>query len=467
MSAISRKRVKNQNSEHAPWRSPKTEISPPSPKPELKRSGAYVVMQETFMRALATRLLLVWIAAIFLLSINLPVLSLIISRLLPPDYEPTNLPFFIALSIPFVPLLPLVLGSTSITDEREGGTLMFILSNPITKSDFFLGRWAGLALSTSFAVTLGYGAASVFVYGANLAGYAGVSDLIMVAVALDIAMVGLALTISTITNRKTNALIAGIFLWFVMTQLFQYIIALAYNLSKDAIQVVYFVTLLNPAGVAYILSGLVGGGSSIGGANGAGALGYLGDAISEALTSFVGASNILLVLALVTVAWTAGLFLLGYVLFTKRDLFPSPRRMSLWNEYRTRYPHMPRNLGVAILAMLILIAGYVEVSSARVASSPYPSTVTVSGTVNPTGNTAIPLSIAFNAPSGKVFTASISPGGHYSLVLTNQITYNTTMTYRDLEYNNYYCGLGLLVLASHTNSTTFSATCPSEVPIGF
>ena len=68
------------------------------------------------------------------------------------------------MTFPLIPLLALPMGAVSIVDERESGTLQYLLSNPVTKGEFFLGRAVGLLLATTSVIIIGFGAASVVVY---------------------------------------------------------------------------------------------------------------------------------------------------------------------------------------------------------------------------------------------------------------------------------------------------------------
>src|SRR5438445_13080098 len=95
----------------------------------------------------------------FLLAITIPILFLIFVRYLPPNYLDVYLTYLITLSFPFLPLLALPMGAVSIVDERESGVLQYMLSNPVSRMDFFLGRYLGIVLSPSALIVLGYGLA--------------------------------------------------------------------------------------------------------------------------------------------------------------------------------------------------------------------------------------------------------------------------------------------------------------------
>ncbi|MFI5324093.1 MAG: ABC transporter permease, partial [Thermodesulfobacteriota bacterium] len=57
----------------------------------------------------------------------------------------------------FVPLIALITGAISISGERENGTLQYLLSHPVTKSEVFLGKFIGIFVPICFSISLGFG----------------------------------------------------------------------------------------------------------------------------------------------------------------------------------------------------------------------------------------------------------------------------------------------------------------------
>ncbi len=144
-------------------------------------------------------------------------LVLLIGGYLPPGYLQVYLGTFITLAFPIIPLLALPIGATSIVEEKESGTLQYILSNPITKSEFLIGREIGLLMATSAVVFLGFGLASILVYSIDVRAYYVVVQATLVAALLNLLILGLALVISVLSKRKSTALGIAIFAWFVFT----------------------------------------------------------------------------------------------------------------------------------------------------------------------------------------------------------------------------------------------------------
>ena len=120
-------------------------------------------------------------------------------------------------SFRFVPPPALPAGATSIVDDRESGTRQYLLSNPITKPDFFLRRIAGLLLATTVVIFIGFGGAGMLTFPFGSAQFAAVAILALSASLLNAVMLALALIISEVSKRNTTAIDIAIFFWFLFT----------------------------------------------------------------------------------------------------------------------------------------------------------------------------------------------------------------------------------------------------------
>ncbi len=102
--------------------------------------GAWGVLSFTFREAIRTKSIIVFTIGLFLIATNLVGMLASFIHVLPPSYSVLTPNQQVLVIFPFVPLVALLVGATSIVDDRESGTMQYLLSNPITKSDFFLGR---------------------------------------------------------------------------------------------------------------------------------------------------------------------------------------------------------------------------------------------------------------------------------------------------------------------------------------
>src|SRR5215472_13761808 len=110
----------------------------------MNARAIYAIFIQTFKEAIRTKWLIMFTVVFLLLAVNIPTLALLIGGYLPENYVSAFLADLVAVSFPFLPLLALPMGSTSIVDERESGTLEYIMSHPISRLEFILGKLSGM-----------------------------------------------------------------------------------------------------------------------------------------------------------------------------------------------------------------------------------------------------------------------------------------------------------------------------------
>ena len=273
----------------------------------MNSKGVWGILAFTYREAIRTKWLIIFGFIFFLLAVDIPDLYLAGVGNLPPEYLPQSLASLISVSFPLTPLLPLPLGAVSIVEERESGTLQFLLSNPVTKAEFFLGRSAGLLLATTTVIIIGFGGAAAVVYSLSLSAYSPIILIMIYAALLNAAMLGIALLISEFAKRKATAMGIGIMVWFLFTvvsALDQLVIAI--NLKLGAVAALA-VVLLDPVEVARLLTVFGAGLASTQMDNSALLLLHVmqGNAFSVALESILG--------------WIVVMFAAGFLVFRHQD----------------------------------------------------------------------------------------------------------------------------------------------------
>jgi ABC-type transport system involved in multi-copper enzyme maturation permease subunit len=127
-----------------------------------------------------------------------------------------NIPFYVgSISYPFLPLLTLPLGALSIVDEKESGTLQYLLCTRMTRLEFLTGRFLGMLTATSVVVLSGFVLAGLVVLNINASVLQELGLEAGIALLLNLIMLSLAITISTLSKRKVTALSVAIFAWFL------------------------------------------------------------------------------------------------------------------------------------------------------------------------------------------------------------------------------------------------------------
>lgn len=114
-----------------------------------------------------------------------------------------------------VPLLGLLLGSISIAGEREQGTLLTLLAQPVTANEVFLGKYLGGAFALASSVLLGFGASGLVI--ARYSGPDQIGDYLVLVgftVLLGLAFLSIGFCVSLFTRRHATAMGMAIFFWF-------------------------------------------------------------------------------------------------------------------------------------------------------------------------------------------------------------------------------------------------------------
>lgn len=116
-----------------------------------------------------------------------------------------------------VPLMGLSLGALSLASERERGTLLYLLSHPVGKTEVLFGKYVGLGLALAAALGMGFGVAglSLGVQG----GTAQVGDyllFVLLSWLLALGSLSLGVLISVVATRSATAVGVAIFLWLLL-----------------------------------------------------------------------------------------------------------------------------------------------------------------------------------------------------------------------------------------------------------
>jgi len=213
----------------------------------------------------------------------------------------------IHLGMLFIPLIGLTVGAVWIAGERESGSLVLLLSQPVERRAIFAGKFCGVAWGMAAAVVLGFGAA-----GLLLAVRAGTDRipaflwLVGLSVLLALAMLAAGFFISARSPSRSRALGAALVAWLVfviVSDLGVLGTAMVLRLPAPAL---LLLGSINPVS-AYRLAAIIGitGSADLTGPVGLYAVDRLG------LGGFVVA------LVLVLAAWTAAGYLAGRARFLR------------------------------------------------------------------------------------------------------------------------------------------------------
>jgi Cu-processing system permease protein len=165
-----------------------------------------------------------------------------------------------SLSIFFIPLMALFISYDSIVGENEQGSLLLMLSYPIKRHQFILGKFLANLVSLSLAIVLGYSAIlvlSFFEHNLTLDFIYVYLEFILSSVALGSVFISLGYLISVIVAQRSTAIIYCIATWLFFVIFFDMILLIiitskySYLINADLLG---NILLLNPIDTFRIIS---------------------------------------------------------------------------------------------------------------------------------------------------------------------------------------------------------------------
>ena len=206
----------------------------------------------------------------------------------------------------FVPLMGLTVGASSLAGDRERGTLLYLMAQPVSRAEVFWGKVLGAALALLAALALGFGLAGAAL-AAGGAGDAGAYlGLAVFTLLLALASLGLGFVISSLTRKAATAAGASMLAWLALVFFSDLGLAGFTLAARPAPSVLFALLLANPLqvfklGAIYSLRATL----DTLGATGQYALHHFGEALPAVLLG-------------VLAAWSVAAFCLAFGLFCRR-----------------------------------------------------------------------------------------------------------------------------------------------------
>lgn len=155
-----------------------------------------------------------------------------------------------------LPLIALVMGSATIAGEKEAGSLHVLLTHPIYKTEIIIGKFGGLALALVASILIGFGGSGVVI--AWKTGSINLTDYLMfvlLSMILALVFLSIAILISVIVSRRAQGIGLGIFIWFLMILVYDFLAIGVAGLSNVSVIIPLLLLLLlaNPADMVRVL----------------------------------------------------------------------------------------------------------------------------------------------------------------------------------------------------------------------
>lgn len=146
-----------------------------------------------------------------------------------------------------VPLLALTAGAGSIAGERERGTLMYLIAQPVTRVEIVLGKFAGLAVAICASLLLGFGlSAAALTWRAGGVGVGAFMVLVGMTCLLGLAMLAIGMLVSALSRRTGIATGLALFVWLALVFLSDLGLMAGSILFKLRVQEVFALAIVNP-----------------------------------------------------------------------------------------------------------------------------------------------------------------------------------------------------------------------------
>jgi len=157
-----------------------------------------------------------------------------------------------------VPLMGLTLGAISLAGERERGTLLYVLAQPVSRMEVLLGKFSGVGISLLIALVLGFGLSGFLIawYGGTTAAGSYLA-LVGLTFLLGLACLGLGMLISSALRKADTAVGVSLFVWLLLVFFGDLgIMGSALTLEMD-IRQLFVISLVNPLQVFKLCAVLV------------------------------------------------------------------------------------------------------------------------------------------------------------------------------------------------------------------
>jgi Cu-processing system permease protein len=195
------------------------------------------------------------------------------------------------LSLYLVPLFALTLGAMSFTPPPDKGGFELQIVQPVSRTETLLGKYAGLFLAVTLAITVGFGAAGivigVFAKSADLAAFGA---FVLLDLALGLIFLSISALISVSILKRGPVLGVSLVVWFVFVILYDLVVMwIATSFEGATLRTLLFGLLFgNPVDLVRVATLFVVGGKIVFGPTGGALLKFIGGTGSGLLLLVAG-----------------------------------------------------------------------------------------------------------------------------------------------------------------------------------
>lgn len=124
----------------------------------------------------------------------------------------------VQLALFLVPVMALLPSTAAIAGEREMGSLDYLLAQPLSRQEVFMGKWSGVTVALVLSLALAFSVTGI------VAAFQGVPTILIalllgLTLLLATAFTSLGLWISALAPSRTRAISVGLAVWVILTAL--------------------------------------------------------------------------------------------------------------------------------------------------------------------------------------------------------------------------------------------------------
>lgn len=218
-------------------------------------SAVGVIMRNEVRAAVKSRWLVLYALAFALLALGLSYLGQRNLGSLGFENFSRTTASILNLCLMLAPLIALSLGAGTIAGERDTGKLGYLMSQPLSRWELLLGKYAGLVTGISVATIAGFGLAGMFI--ATFAQSMDVSTyvlLLVLVMALIAVMTGLGVVASVVSANRVQALGVAMLVWFLFVLFFDVVLVGTVSNTSLGGAGLLGAVLLNPVEIVRVLA---------------------------------------------------------------------------------------------------------------------------------------------------------------------------------------------------------------------
>jgi Cu-processing system permease protein len=165
-----------------------------------------------------------------------------------------------SLSVYLIPLIALMLSFDALVGEFERGTMMLLLTYPVTRWQVIIGKFLGHVMILFIAILAGYGGAVLIMTiltGSSLDGWQAYAIMMLSSLALGAVFIALGYLVSVLVKERATAAGTAIGLWLVFVVLYDLLLFAVLLIDKDQVinqQLFAALMLISPTDTYRILN---------------------------------------------------------------------------------------------------------------------------------------------------------------------------------------------------------------------